>query len=73
MAEIVFLHHTAMKFNLLLVKQVNFIVDLDHGVHQPVWDLHVPQNLQYVLLLVHSLWMTDVSDMDQKILEAQES
>lgn len=72
MAEMIFTHQTDRRFNLLLVNQVNFIVDLDHGVHQPIRDLQVPQNIQHVLLLVHRLWMTDVSDMDQKILEAQE-
>lgn len=59
-------------FFLLLVNEVNFIVDFYHGAQQPVRDLQVLEDVQHVHLLVHRLWMTDVSDVDQQILEIRE-
>lgn len=61
-----------MGFLLLLVNEVNFIVDLYHGAHQPVRDLQVLEDIQYVHLLIHRLWMTDVSDVNQQILKVRE-
>lgn len=46
-------------------------MDFYHGAHQPIGDLKVLENIQYVHLLVHSLWVTDVPDMHQQILEVQ--
>lgn len=56
----------------LLVNEINFIVDLYHGAHQPVGDLQILEDVEYVSLLIHRLQMTDVSDVDQQILEIQD-
>lgn len=57
---------------LLLVNEVDFVVDFYHGAHQPVGDLQVLEDIQNVHLLIHRLWMTDVSDVNQQILEGPE-
>lgn len=53
----------------LLGEEISFIVDLYHGVHQPVGHLQVLQDIQHVHLLTRCLWMADVSNMNQKILK----
>lgn len=58
---------------LLLVNKVSFIVDFYHGAHQPVRDFEVLEDIQYVHLLILRLWMTDVSDVNQQILEVCET
>lgn len=55
----------------LPVNEIDFIVDFYHGAHQPVRDLQVLEDIQHVHLLIHCLWMADVSDVDQQILEVQ--
>lgn len=56
------------KRRLSPVKQVDLIVNLDHGAQQPGWDLQLLQDVQDVRLLIHRLRMTDVSDVNQQIL-----
>lgn len=60
-------------FCALLVNEIHFIVDFYHGVHQPVWDLQVPEDFQNVHFLIHCLRMTDVPHVDQQILKNKES
>jgi hypothetical protein len=43
-------------------------MDFYDGAQQSVWDLKVPQDIQHILLLVHSLWVADVSHMDYQVL-----
>lgn len=57
-----------LKQHLLLFNEVSFVVNFYHGVYQAVRDLQVLQDVQHVHLLVHRLWMTDVSDVDQQVL-----
>lgn len=61
--------YTELALVLLLLNEVNFIVDFYHGAHQSVRDLQVLQYTQYILLLIHRLWVTEVSDVNQEILE----
>lgn len=62
-----------LDFCALLVNEIHFIVDFYHGVHQPVGDLQVPQDIQNVHFLIHCLRMTDVPHVDQQILKNKES
>lgn len=55
-------------FCALLVNEINFVVDFDHGVHQLVGHLQVPEDVQDVHFLIDCLWVTDVSHVDQQIL-----
>lgn len=50
------------------VNKVSFIVDLYHGAHQPLRDFEVLEDVQDVHLLIHRLWVTDVSDVNQQVL-----
>lgn len=52
----------------LLVNEINFIVDFDHGAHQPVGHLQIPEDVEDVDFLIDGLWMADVSYVDQQIL-----
>lgn len=58
-------HSRTKEFLALRVSEINFIVDFYHRAHQPLRDLQILENIQYVFLLIHRLWMTDVSDMNQ--------
>lgn len=62
-----------LDFGALLVNEIHFIVDFYHGVHQPVGDLQVPEDIQNVHFLIHRLRMTDVPHVDQQILKNKES
>lgn len=48
-------------------------MDFYHGVQQRVRDAQVLQDVQHVRLLVHGLRVTDVSHVEQQVLEAGES
>lgn len=43
-------------------------MNFDHGIHQLVWHLQVPEDVQDVHFLIDCLWMADVSHVDQQIL-----
>lgn len=57
--------------SLLPFDEVDLVVHLYDGVHEPFRDLKILQNVKHVDFLIHRLWMTDVPHVNDEILKAE--